>query len=113
MVVYIIFKIAHSFFYLSSKFLIDEVYKATKVKYDIIFAHDIITSYAAYKIGKNHKAKIIYDVHDLYLFDAGAGGGHPRQRYRLGIRDDRRPYLRPCSVVELFAPCPPVFRNCL
>lgn len=33
----------------------------------MIFAHDLITSYAAYRLARHFKAKIIYDVHDLYI----------------------------------------------
>lgn len=58
--------IKHSFFFLESKFLINEVEK-TSQQYDIIFAHDLLTSYAAYKLAEKHNAKIIYDVHDLYI----------------------------------------------
>ena len=57
----------HSFFYLTTSFFIKEVLQNSKVKYDVIYAHDLITSYPAYKLAKLFNAKILYDVHDLYI----------------------------------------------
>ena len=56
----------HSFFYLESRHTVKEVLK-TRRKYDAIYAHDLPASYAAYKLATKLGAKIVYDVHDLYI----------------------------------------------
>jgi glycosyltransferase involved in cell wall biosynthesis len=56
----------HSFFYLEGRHMVGEVLK-TQRQYDAIYAHDLPTSYAAYRLAKELGAKIIYDVHDLYI----------------------------------------------
>ena len=57
--------INHSLVYLASMFLIPKVREIRK-SYDVIYAHDLPTSYAAYKL-RTIATKIIYDVHDLYV----------------------------------------------
>ena len=57
--------INHSLVYLESMFLIPKVQEIGK-SYDVIYAHDLPTSYAAYKL-RTIATKIIYDVHDLYV----------------------------------------------
>ena len=57
--------INHSLVFLESAFLISKV-KAIRKSYDIIYVHDLPTSYAAHKL-KSKSTKIIYDVHDLYI----------------------------------------------
>lgn len=57
--------INHTLVYLESMFLIPKIQEISK-SYDLIYAHDLPTSYAAYKLRKK-TAKIIYDVHDLYV----------------------------------------------
>jgi len=57
--------INHSLLYLESAFLVKKV-KKIKSSYDIIYAHDLPTSYAAHKL-KAKTTKIIYDIHDLYV----------------------------------------------
>jgi glycosyltransferase involved in cell wall biosynthesis len=56
----------HSFFYLEGRHMVGEVLK-TRRKYDAIYAHDLPASYAAYKLAKKLGARIVYDVHDLYI----------------------------------------------
>lgn len=57
--------INHTLVYLESVFLIPKVQEIRK-SYDIIYAHDLPTSYAAHKL-KTKTTKIIYDIHDLYI----------------------------------------------
>ena len=57
--------INHTLVYLESMFLIPKVQEIRK-SYDIIYAHDLPTSYAACKL-RTKATKIIYDVHDLYV----------------------------------------------
>lgn len=57
--------INHSLLYLESAFLVKKV-KKIRSSYDIIYVHDLPTSYAAHKL-KTKKTKIIYDIHDLYV----------------------------------------------
>jgi len=58
--------INHTFFYLNHKPLTSFVL-SKKINYDIIFAHDLPSAYPALKIAKRLGAKIMYDVHDLYI----------------------------------------------
>jgi glycosyltransferase involved in cell wall biosynthesis len=56
----------HSFFFLESRHTVKEVLKSGR-KYDVIYAHDLASSYAAHRLAKRLGARIIYDVHDLSI----------------------------------------------
>lgn len=56
----------HSFFFFESRHMVREVLKSGR-EYDVIYAHDLASSYAAHRLAKKLAAKIIYDVHDLSI----------------------------------------------
>jgi glycosyltransferase involved in cell wall biosynthesis len=56
----------HSFFFLESRHMVREVLETGR-EYDVIYAHDLASSYAAHRLAKKLGAKIIYDVHDLSI----------------------------------------------
>jgi len=56
----------HSFHFLESRHFVPRVLDTGK-RYDVIYAHDLPTSFAASRLAKKMDAKIVYDVHDLYI----------------------------------------------
>ena len=56
----------HSCFFFELAFFVEAV-QARGERYDVIYAHDLPVGYAALRLAQRHRAKIIYDVHDLYL----------------------------------------------
>ncbi len=56
----------HSFIYLNSRFFLNPILSTGK-KYKIVYCHDLTTSFVGYQLKKKIGAKIIYDVHDLYV----------------------------------------------
>ena len=57
--------LGHSFYFLKYSSLKKEIKNKGK-KYEVVYAHDLDTSYAAYRISKSQNSKLIYDVHDLF-----------------------------------------------
>jgi len=56
----------HSLFFVELAYLARAV-EATGERYDLVYAHDLYTTYAAWNVARRHGARILYDVHDLNI----------------------------------------------
>lgn len=57
---------SNSFFYKVYDYFINEILKEKK-EYDLIYIHDLLSGNIGLKLKKIFNAKLIYDIHDLYL----------------------------------------------
>lgn len=58
--------IQNSFFYLRYSYFIDYIL-LNKIKYDILYIHDLISGHIGVSLKKKLNCKLVYDVHDLYV----------------------------------------------
>lgn len=80
---------SNTFFYKVYDYFIDEVLLRKK-KYDIIYIHDLLAGNIGLKLQKEFNARLIYDVHDLYLETINQQfpvkqNGEPRSKYKPAI----------------------------
>lgn len=58
--------LAHSAFFAETRYLGDAALDAGH-RYDLVYAHDLATTFAAARIARRHRARLVYDVHDLAI----------------------------------------------